>query len=119
MLQKHKQTIQFHFQHISSNIPNYMVNIHTTKKKQIPKSTLPIKNHVLYEFSSSEIPLKVSEESNPDTDRVPDPVPGLVDFIVDSYMDMGELYSGEREQNENTVEYNPMNFSLRHYISSK
>lgn len=107
-----QQKIQFNFQNITSNIPKHIVDIHKTKKK-IPKPILPIKNHVLYEFCPSVTPVKEIIESESKLELQP----GLVDFVVDNYMDMGELYHGE--QSENNIEYNPMNFSLRHYISSK
>jgi len=108
-----KQKIQFHFQQITTKTPKNVTNIYETKMNKIPKPSLPIKNHVLYNFCPSE---KVIKEEYSDQYLE---INGLVDFVVDSYMDMGELYHGEKIETENNVEYNPMNFSLRHYISSK
>jgi E3 ubiquitin-protein ligase DOA10 len=101
-----RRQIQFHFQHITSKIPKHLIDIYE-KKKKIPKQILPIKNHILYEFCPSVTPV-IEEVEN-----------GLVDVIVDNYMNMGELYQGEQYDSEKNIEYNPMNFSLRHYISSK
>jgi hypothetical protein len=117
MSQLHKHKIQFHFQHITSNIPKHVTDIYETKRNKITRHTQPIKNHVLYEFCPCE---KTITEEYQDPDPNPDPeINGLVDFVVDSYVDFGELYHGEKKDAENNIEYNPMNFSLRHYISSK
>ena len=112
--------IQFHFQYITSNIPKHIVDIHETKKKQIPKPTLPIKNHVLFEFCPSVTPvnqIKMESESESEFEFEFEQENGLVDFVIDNHLDMGELY--HKEQSEMNIEYNPMNFSLRHYISNK
>ena len=115
MSQLNTQKIQFHFKHITSNIPKHVTDIYEIKKNKIQRPILPTKNHVLYEFSSSEKEIK-TENQLQDQDSDPD---GLVDFVVDSYIDFGELYHGEKKDIENNIEYNPMNFSLRHYISTK
>jgi hypothetical protein len=115
MSQFNKQKIHFNFKHITSNIPKHVTDIYEIKKNKIQLPILPIKNHVLYEFCPSEKEIK---KENPDQylDLDPD---GLVDLVVDSYIDFGELYPGEKKDIENNIEYNPMNFSLRHYISTK
>lgn len=99
--------IQFHFKHITSTIPKHIQEIHEVKKEQERKLTLPIKNHVLYEFcpSVSEKPKEWTEIEN---------VSGLVEYVVD-HIDIGDVYHSSEEN----VHYNPMNFSTRHYISSK
>ena len=107
------QTMNSHFHYTISNTHKQVSEIHKIKKKQIPRPTLPIKNHVLYEFCPSD-PSVAELERNA---NLMENNNGLVEFVVDSHIDMGELYNGA--ENENSIEYNPMNFSLRHYISSK
>jgi hypothetical protein len=100
--------INFHFKHITSTIPKHIQEIHEVKKEQERKLTLPIKNHVLYEFCPSVSDKKPKE--NTDIDNVS----GLVEYVVD-HIDIGDVY----HSNEENLHYNPMNFSVRHYISSK
>lgn len=123
MSQLNQKKIQFHFKHITSNIPKHVTDIYEIKKNIIQRPILPTKNHVLYEFCPSEKEINTENSyQDQDQDQVPDPDPdpdGLVDFVVDSYIDFGELYHGEKKDIENNIEYNPMNFSLRHYISTK
>lgn len=107
------QTINSHFHYTISNTHKPVSEIHKIKKKQITRPTLPIKNHVLYEFCPSVVELELERNAN----LMENNNNSLVEFVVDSHIDMGELYNGA--ENENSIEYNPMNFSLRHYISSK
>ena len=110
----HNKTMNINFQHTISNTHKSVSEIYEIKKKKIPKPTLPIKNHVLYEFCPSDSSVELERNANfmENNDNN-----SLVEFVIDSHIDMGELYNGG--ENENIIEYNPMNFSLRHYISSK
>jgi len=99
--------IQFHFKDIIKTTPKHITRVHEIKKIQEKKPPLPIKNHVLYEFCPS-------LEPELESDLTIDNVSGLVEYVVD-HIDIGDVYHSSEEN----IHYNPMNFSLRHYISSK
>lgn len=109
-----KKMVQTHFNHLISNVPKHVVEIYEIKKKQEPKPNVPTPNHVLFEFNTQKKTLEPEIEPE-STMKLPLENDNIVEYVVDDYIDMGNIYNSEFEN----IEYNPMNFSLRHYISSK
>lgn len=112
-----RQIMQHHFNHIVNNTPKHVVELHEMKIKQEAKPNVTTPNHVLFEFNkvavvAPEIPLETKMESPLNLPLEKD---NVVEYVVDDYIDMGNIYISEFEK----PEYNPMYFSLRHYISSK
>ena len=93
---------------IINTVPKHIVEIHETKKIEAPNEKSTFKtNHVLFEFTkpkSSDTEMNILVEND-----------NVVEYIVDDYVDISEIYTGE----DDNINYNPMYFSLRHYISNK
>lgn len=97
-----RRVLKSHFSNIIYTIPKSIVEIHEVKKnteEDIPKPILPKTHHVLFEFPVKPDPMMEEDNS--------------VEYIVD----IGEVYKINEDSEKN--EYNPMYFSLRHYISEK
>ena len=113
---KRRQVMQHHFNHIVNNTPKHVVDLHEIKKKQEAKPNVVTPNHVLFEFNKvafvNPLEMKTQIESSLNLPLEKD---NVVEYVVDDYIDMGNIYISEFEK----PEYNPMYFSLRHYISSK
>lgn len=97
-----KQTIQSNFKNLITNVPKPITEIHYTKKIDSDNMVTPIiNNHVLFEFTEKKKePEPVIENEN------------VVEYIVDTGVDLREIYQTENE----SLEYNPMFFSLRRFI---
>lgn len=116
-----KKIVQNHFNHLIQNTPKHVVEIHEFKNKQEPKPNVPTQHHVLFDFCPTEPvnnivepepPLEKNDIAEPESPLEKD---DIVEYVVDDYIDIGEIYNAEFENSD----YNPMYFSLRHYISSK
>jgi hypothetical protein len=103
-----KKVINNQFNSIITNIPKPILEIHENKINNAIEQKPYKDHHILYEF--------VKQTS---VDTIPDKQPlqedNVVEYIVDHYIDIKDVYDFNDELNE----YNPMNFTLRHYISSK
>lgn len=128
-----KKLVKFHYNHLMQNTPKHVAEIHENKNKQEPKPNVPTPNHVLFEFGSTntwkpvikrepEPVIKPIEEPVEEPIEEPEPESTFdfgnendMEYVVDDYIDMGNIYNSEYEK----AEYNPMYFSLRHYISNK
>jgi hypothetical protein len=105
-----RRVLKSHFSNIIYTIPKSIVEIHEVKKttkeeEEVPKPMISKTHHVLFQF-----PVK------PDPEPESEPImeeDNSVEYIVD----IGEVYTIDEETEKN--EYNPMYFSLRHYISGK
>lgn len=100
---QHKRILKSHFSNIIYTIPKSITEIHEVKKnteEEVTKSILPKTHHVLFEFTVKPEETLLESENT-------------VEYIVD----IGEVYTINDEIEKN--EYNPMYFSLRHYISGK
>lgn len=103
-----KNIIRSNFTTIINTVPKHIVEIHETKKIEASNEISTSKtNHILFEFTK---PKTSDTENNTlmENDNV-------VEYIVDDYVDMSEIYTVE----DDNISYNPMYFSLRHYISGK
>ena len=103
-----RRILKSHFSNIIYTIPKSIVEIHEVKKptkeeEEGPKPILPKTHHVLFQF-----PVKPEVEPDPIMEE---------DNSVEYIVDIGEVYTINEETEKN--EYNPMYFSLRHYISGK
>ena len=97
--------VKNHFQSIINTIPKHVEEVHKSKKTDIIGIKTPT-HHVMFEFVKPTIvePLAVEDHE----DHV-----DQVEYIVE----MPDVY--EMNYEKELVDYNPMYFSLRHYISSK
>lgn len=103
-----KNIIRSNFTTIINSVPKHIVEIHETKKIETSTEISPSKtNHVLFEFSK---PKTNDTEFNSSIEN-----DNVVEYIVDDYVDISEIYTSE----DDNINYNPMYFSLRHYISDK
>jgi len=103
-----RRILKSHFSNIIYTIPKSIVEIHEVKKitkeeEEVPKPIIPKTHHVLFQF-----PVKSEPEPDPIMEE---------DNTVEYIVDIGEVYTINEETEKN--EYNPMYFSLRHYISDK
>lgn len=96
---QHNRILKSHFSNIIYTIPKSIVEIHEVKKETEPKPIVQKSHHVLFEFTSK-----------------PNPIENDVNDNVEYIVDIGDVYRGNDETEKN--EYNPMFFSLRHYISN-
>lgn len=96
-----RRIVKTHFQSIITTIPKHVEEVHKNKKTDVVNFKAPT-HHVLFEFVKPEIP-EIQEEEELDQ----------VEYIVE----IPDVY--ELNQEKEMLEYNPMFFSLRHYISSK
>jgi len=94
-------TIQSNFKSLITVVPKSIVQIHEQKK--IDNVVLPtnpnVNNHVLYTFSPKPCPPEDLTENT-------------VEYIVDNSVEWRDIYHSSDENSE----YNPMFFSLRHFI---
>ena len=95
-----RRIVKTHFQSIITTIPKHVEEVHKNKKTDIVDFKTPT-HHVMFEFAKpAKDPL---EEDHVDQ----------VEYIVE----IPDVY--EQHLEKEMLEYNPMFFSLRHYISSK
>ena len=96
-----RRVVKTHFQSIITTIPKHVEEVHKNKKTDIVDFKSPT-HHVLFDFNPTK---PVNEEEEEEKDQV--------EYIVE----LRDVYDQNYEKE--MLEYNPMNFSLRHYISSK
>ena len=93
-------TIQSNFKSLITMVPKSIVQIHEQKKIDniVLAPTPVINNHVLYSFS----PKPCNDDFTENT----------VEYIVDNSVEWRDIYHSTDENSE----YNPMYFSLRHFV---
>jgi hypothetical protein len=102
-----KKTIKNQFNMIIKNVPKPILEIHENKIKNVIEQNPYSDHHVLFEF--------IKEPIVPIPENQPLQEDNVVEYVVDNYVDLNDIYDIKDE----LTEYNPMIFSLRHYISSR
>jgi hypothetical protein len=97
-----RRVINTHFQSIISTVPKHVEEVHINKKTDVVEYRPPTR-HVMFEFAK---PI-INNESPGDEEL------DQVEYIVE----IPDVYA--QNQEKEMLDYNPMFFSLRHYISSK
>jgi hypothetical protein len=98
-----RRIVKNHFQSIITTIPKHVEEVHKNKKTDIVEIKAPT-HHVMFEFAN---PI-INNESPPGDEEL-----DQVEYIVE----IPDVY--EQNLEKEMLDYNPMFFSLRHYISSK